>query len=422
MGVTGRVPTLLLAAGILITPSVLASSWLMVVDSGVLAADRADADRLLARVATAPGIHVLTLRDVDTGWLTFLATASDETGGEAHFDDLRQALAGQVADGAALGVWQLKVDPERSCQPSGPGFVAAPPYYRYALFAVTGDGDAVDRLLERRAALCRMQLQAGTRGYTGYTVLRGSGPETPDVIALATAASVPAALDEPALGRRERAVMRRLARQWQPLTVIGGEWQRDLGVRVLAAGPPPGAPPQTRVAPREPLPPAPLPTEVATVEPLPPIAPEETATDTAAEMAAEMAAEKTAPAAAAPATPRLVVESEQLAAAVHRWAEAWTAQRVDDYLAAYATSFVPPAGRSRAAWAAQRRQRLTAPRWIDVDIDGVVAGLESPERGWVEFVQRYRSDSYQDTVTKRLELVREDGTWKIAGETVLDGG
>lgn len=430
MGANGRGLMLLLMAGVLIAPPVLASSWLMVADSGVLAPDRAGADRLLSRVATAPGIRVLTLRDADTGRLTFLATAADDAAGEAPLERLRQSLAEHVA-GGELEVWQLEVDPQRSCQPTSSAFIAAPGFYRYALFAVTGDGKAVDRLLGRHAVLCRKHLRESGGAY-GYQLLRGGGDGgAPEVIGLAAAASDRATLDramarvEQALGARGRTLMRRLEANWRPLSVIEGEWQRDLGVRALQADPPPGAPPPTRVAPLEPLPVtgqaqaspvaavaavdvtrAPPPTEVATVEPLPPIPPPAAADEATA-------ADEAAPPSSGGA--------EQLAAAARHWARAWAEQRVEAYLDTYASTFVPPAGLSRAAWAAQRRQRLSAPSWIQVDIDGVVADLESPNRGWVEFVQRYRSDGYQDTVTKRLDLVREDGAWKIAGETVLDG-
>ncbi|RMH21566.1 MAG: hypothetical protein D6696_05540 [Acidobacteria bacterium] len=115
-------------------------------------------------------------------------------------------------------------------------------------------------------------------------------------------------------------------------------------------------------------------------------------------------------------------EEEQparLVALAQAWAEAWSSQRVDDYLAFYAGDFRPPHGLSREAWAEQRRQRLTAPRRIDLSLRQIEAGFTDPEHAWVRFVQSYRADHYRDEVRKRLDLAATPGGWKIVRETVL---
>ncbi|MEM7352031.1 MAG: hypothetical protein AAF657_14620 [Acidobacteriota bacterium] len=101
---------------------------------------------------------------------------------------------------------------------------------------------------------------------------------------------------------------------------------------------------------------------------------------------------------------------------VEAWAEAWANQRVDDYLASYASSFEPPRGMSRADWNALRRKRIERPRRIEVQISEVEAELLGTHRARVRFRQTYASDSYRDTTRKALELVLEASDWKITTE------
>lgn len=98
------------------------------------------------------------------------------------------------------------------------------------------------------------------------------------------------------------------------------------------------------------------------------------------------------------------------------WAQAWSGQQVDDYLGFYAAEFVPPNGLSRDDWETQRFTRLRKPAWIKVELDGLRHQPIDAERVSVSFMQAYSSDTFSDSVAKTLELVWEDGGWKIASE------
>lgn len=102
--------------------------------------------------------------------------------------------------------------------------------------------------------------------------------------------------------------------------------------------------------------------------------------------------------------------------AVDRWAAAWAAQDVDDYLSSYVDDYAP-SGRSHEEWRAQRRDRLQRPSVIEVGIEGfaVEPGADASSAR-ASFVQRYRSDQYRDVVRKSLELERQKGAWKIRSE------
>ncbi len=101
---------------------------------------------------------------------------------------------------------------------------------------------------------------------------------------------------------------------------------------------------------------------------------------------------------------------------VLKWAAAWSDQRVDDYLALYAQGFRPPLGVSRRAWEASRRDRVSSPTSILVSLEQLDIVSVASRAAVATFIQTYRSDTYQDRVSKLLDLVREDGDWKILEE------
>lgn len=104
-------------------------------------------------------------------------------------------------------------------------------------------------------------------------------------------------------------------------------------------------------------------------------------------------------------------------AAVEAWARAWSAKDVTGYLAAYSPGFVPPDGLSRAAWEAQRRQRISAPKQISVSVAQRDLLLDPDhERATIMFMQTYRSDRFNGSSWKVLDLRLEAGRWLIVAE------
>ena len=107
--------------------------------------------------------------------------------------------------------------------------------------------------------------------------------------------------------------------------------------------------------------------------------------------------------------------SAQALEAVRGWAAAWSEQDPDRYLRYYARSFQPGGGLTRSAWANTRRQRLTTPGFIRIDIDELEF-QGNADRAVVSFRQRYSSDTFSDLVRKRLTLQVIDGDWRIVAE------
>ncbi len=128
--------------------------------------------------------------------------------------------------------------------------------------------------------------------------------------------------------------------------------------------------------------------------------------------AAKPAATEPAPAKPAPAP---AAASSNVEAAINNWAQAWSRRDVNAYLAAYASDFAS-SGMTRATWEAQRRDRITAPKTIDVQISDLKIDQQGNTAS-ATFRQAYRSDLLRSTVTKTLKLALQDGQWRIISET-----
>jgi len=103
---------------------------------------------------------------------------------------------------------------------------------------------------------------------------------------------------------------------------------------------------------------------------------------------------------------------------VEAWARAWSSKDVAAYLAFYAAGFQTPGGVPRADWENSRRQRISAPKSIEITVDAPSVSVLSDELVNVTFRQGYRSDIVtSNPTTKTLVLVRTDGRWLIQSES-----
>ncbi len=140
-----------------------------------------------------------------------------------------------------------------------------------------------------------------------------------------------------------------------------------------------------------------------------------------ARAASQPAAPEPEPPAESPAATRAVPDLapvEPVLDMVASWAAAWSAQHADSYLSFYAQTYSPPGDLSLTQWRESRRERISRPDRIEVQITDLEVELLAAERARVRFRQDYASDNYKDSVRKLLELVREDGQWKIQNERV----
>jgi len=176
--------------------------------------------------------------------------------------------------------------------------------------------------------------------------------------------------------------------------------------------------------PAEALPPEPVklaePTKPA--EPVKPLVPEKPAAAEKAPIAQAPELEKIAqapamaePEAKNPGNPKADTE-KKIKESVEAWALAWSSQNVEKYLASYAESFQTPNGESRKQWEETRRDRLTRPGTIKVDISSLHVTMENPDRARAQFKQTYRAGSNVMRTNKTLLLKNAGGKWLIEQE------
>lgn len=156
-----------------------------------------------------------------------------------------------------------------------------------------------------------------------------------------------------------------------------------------------------------------------------PITPAKTSTATLPIRPAQPA--KTAEVKAAPAkqaetsvpaenTDSTAADEKTITANVKQWAKAWAAQDVEKYLASYASTFEPAGGESRSDWEKLRRERVSAPASIRVDLSNLKVMLDDEKTARVKFRQAYRTGRATMRTDKLLIMKKSDGNWLIQQE------
>jgi len=110
---------------------------------------------------------------------------------------------------------------------------------------------------------------------------------------------------------------------------------------------------------------------------------------------------------------------QEVLAVVNHWAESWSKQDLGQYFALYSENYQPELGRSQEQWRDLRRQRLTTPQYIELQLDGIRFRQIDENRIQVKLQQSYRSDFYQDRILKSINLIKENGSWRILMERSL---
>ncbi|WP_186443025.1 L,D-transpeptidase family protein [Desulfobotulus alkaliphilus] len=101
---------------------------------------------------------------------------------------------------------------------------------------------------------------------------------------------------------------------------------------------------------------------------------------------------------------------------VDDWLEAWSSQEIEPYGAFYAEGFRSQ-GRNRRAWLRYKEGLNRQYDYIRVKREGPLdIRMRGAGRAEVRFVQNYESSGFATRGRKRLDLIREDGRWKIYRE------
>jgi tetratricopeptide (TPR) repeat protein len=105
-----------------------------------------------------------------------------------------------------------------------------------------------------------------------------------------------------------------------------------------------------------------------------------------------------------------------ITSAVNNWAQAWSSKNLDQYFASYGASFQPAKGESRKSWEQQRRERITRPAKIKVEVSNVTITSTDANNAKVRFKQSYRAETKPIYTTKTLVMQKEGNNWFIEQE------
>ncbi len=103
---------------------------------------------------------------------------------------------------------------------------------------------------------------------------------------------------------------------------------------------------------------------------------------------------------------------------VNNWAHAWSSKNVGEYLGYYGADFKTPKGESRAEWEKFRKERILAPKNIQVSVTGIKVTMKDETHAAVTFRQHYKADTLNSSTTKTLALVKSGDKWLIQQERV----
>ncbi len=124
----------------------------------------------------------------------------------------------------------------------------------------------------------------------------------------------------------------------------------------------------------------------------------------------EQSAGKANPASSAPIDPKKALDET-----LHAWAQAWSNRDADAYLKFYGDNFKIPGNGDRAAWEAERKDRVTRPEFIKIGLDRIRISVKG-DTARIKLRQRYSSNILKSTDWKTLDLEKQGDAWKIVQE------
>jgi len=108
--------------------------------------------------------------------------------------------------------------------------------------------------------------------------------------------------------------------------------------------------------------------------------------------------------------------NDSITAAVNNWSQAWASKNLEQYFASYGASFKPAKGQSRQAWEQLRRERITKPSKISVELSNINIASSDDNTAKVKFKQSYRADGKPIRTNKTLMMKKAGDTWYIQEE------
>lgn len=107
---------------------------------------------------------------------------------------------------------------------------------------------------------------------------------------------------------------------------------------------------------------------------------------------------------------------KDVAAAVRKWAKAWSDQDISAYIGSYSKDYKGASKQSRKAWEQERRDRIVGKPNISVKLENLDVSVDA-NKAVAKFRQDYRGGSLEVTSRKTLELIKVGERWVIVRES-----
>jgi len=110
----------------------------------------------------------------------------------------------------------------------------------------------------------------------------------------------------------------------------------------------------------------------------------------------------------------------EIEAVLDQWVYAWSSKDIDTYLSLYSENFDTPFNISREEWVGSRIRRIETPRWIRVRLEQVDYIQLDEISAALSVTQLYATPGYADRTRKHIDLVKEEGSWRILREDAVE--
>jgi tetratricopeptide (TPR) repeat protein len=108
--------------------------------------------------------------------------------------------------------------------------------------------------------------------------------------------------------------------------------------------------------------------------------------------------------------------SAEVLKTLHEWVDVWSSQNIKNYLDFYAIDFKTPNGESRDQWEKESKVRISAPKYIEINISNEKVSFSDESHATITFHQSYRSDYLNTSFDKIMRLVKLNNKWLIQEE------
>ena len=114
-------------------------------------------------------------------------------------------------------------------------------------------------------------------------------------------------------------------------------------------------------------------------------------------------------------------DSDIISDIIESWSKSWESGNLEEYFAYYQKDFTSNSFDNNKLWKKDRGKKIKGKSSIDLDIQdlSITFNINKDEIATAEFTQYYKSESYSDTVIKKIILKKVGGNWKIISENII---